>query len=324
MRRCIFHLMIFLALVAGGPAPANAQSKKESEAVRAPDFQVLARQFDYDSSRPLDVTDNVIETKNGVTVHDIQYASPKSGRITAYLVVPEGKGPFIPIVFGHWGPGTRTEFLPEALFYAKAGAISLLVDYPWVRPAPWRRGVNNFDKPELDHEIYTQAVVDLRRGIDLLLARKDADPQRLAYVGHSYGAQWGAILSAVDKRIKAAVLIGGVAEEADILLRSQDPAIVEFRKQAPAGLIERYVEVNTVLDAIRYIGHAAPTPLLFQFANYERFFDRASMEKYFQAASEPKQLFWYDTGHELNDVQALADRYRWLREHVGLKPMPLL
>ena len=82
------------------------------------------------------------------------------------------------------------------------------------------------------------------------------------------------------------------------------------------------MEVNALLDAIRYVGHAR-APLLFQFANYERYFDRASMEKYFQAASEPKQVSWYDTGHELNDLQALADRYRWLSEHVGLKARPL-
>jgi len=193
MRGSISLILVSAALATVFPSSVNAQGEKKSEAVPTSDFQVLVRQFDYDSKRPLDYSDTVNQTKNGVTIHDLQYASPKSGRVTAYLVVPEGKGPFVPIVFGHWGPGNRTEFLPEALFYAKAGAISLLVDYPWVRPAPWRRGVPNFDKPELDHEIYIQTVVDIRRGIDLLLARKDVDPKRLAYVGHSYGAQWGAI-----------------------------------------------------------------------------------------------------------------------------------
>src|SRR3989441_8479203 len=123
---------------------------------------------------------------------------------------------------------------PEALFYAKAGAISLLVDYPWVRPAPWRRGVPNFDKPELDHEIYIQAVVDIRRGIDLLLARKDVDPKRLAYVGHSYGAQWGAILSAVDERIKTAVLVRGGGEKSRKPPRNKGPEPVPVRKRGPA------------------------------------------------------------------------------------------
>jgi hypothetical protein len=33
------------------------------------------------------------------------------------------------IVFGHWGPGNRSEFVPEAIVYAKAGAVSLLINY---------------------------------------------------------------------------------------------------------------------------------------------------------------------------------------------------
>ncbi len=336
MRRGIVAPMVFLTLLGGSFGATNAQNQSESKTVQAGaqrkeanaapavDFEVLARQFDYDLKQPLDTSNTVVEKRNGVTIHDIQYASPKGGRVTAYLVVPQRKGPFAPIVFGHWGLGTRTEFLPEAMFYARAGAICLLVDYPWVRPAPWRRRVNNYDKPELDREAYTQAVVDLRRGIDLLLTREDADAKRLAYVGHSYGAQWGAILSAVDKRIKAAVLIAGVPELAPILLNSQDPDLVEFRKQAPAGQIEKYIEVNSPLDAIRYVGHAAPTALLFQFANYERYFDKDSMGRYFHAASKPKKLLWYDTGHEVNDPQALADRYAWLREQVGLEVKPLL
>jgi hypothetical protein len=71
-------------------------------------------------------------------------------------------------------------------------------------PQPWHKTPDHFDKPELDREIEIQAVVDLRRRIDLLLARSDVDPKRLAYVEHyvehNYGAQWGSILSAVDKR----------------------------------------------------------------------------------------------------------------------------
>lgn len=85
----------------------------------------------------------------------------------------------------------------------------------------------------MDRDIFIQTVVDLRRGIDLLLARPDVDPKRLACVGHSYGAQWGSILSAVDKRMKTSVLMAGVAECSDIMLRSNDPDIVDFRNSQP-------------------------------------------------------------------------------------------
>jgi hypothetical protein len=85
----------------------------------------------------------VRETRD-LELRDITYASPAGGRVTAYLVTPRGKGPFPAVLFGHWGDGTRTEFMPEALLYARAGVVSLLVDYPWVRPAPWRRALTNF------------------------------------------------------------------------------------------------------------------------------------------------------------------------------------
>ena len=49
------------------------------------------------------------------------------------------------------------------------------------------------------------------------------------------------------------------------------------------------------------------------------------MERYAAAASGPKEVKWYDTGHDLNDVQALLDRASWLRKRVGLRPIgPIL
>ena len=281
------------------------------------DLQSLKSLYDYDSKQPLDSRETLLFERDGVKVFDISYVSPRGGRVTAYLVVPAGEGPFAGLVFGHWGPGNRTEFLPEAMLYAEAGAASLLVDYPWVRPAPWRRNLQFFGKAEEDHEAYVQAVVDLRRGIDLLSVRPGVDPSRLAYIGHSFGAQWGALLSAVDDRIKAAVLMGGAPDLAAVFRESDEPEIVGLRESTPKEAMEKYLRVNAPTDAIHYIGHAAPTPLLFQFARHERYFNESAMKRYAQAASEPKSVKWYHTGHDLNDVQALVDRSEWLREKVG-------
>lgn len=244
--------------------------------------------------------------------------------MAAYLVVPKGKGPFAAVLFGHWGNGTRAEFIPEAKIYAKAGAVSLIPDYPWDRPQPWYKSLDHFDNPELDRGTEIQAVIDLRRGIDLLLERADVDPERLAYVGHSYGAQWGSILTAVDKRVKTSVLMAGVAELGNILLRSDDPGQVDFRKTQPAGQLEKYCQVIGEVDAIHFVGHAAPISLLLQFANYEQYFDKTSMQHYVTAASEPKKVQFYDTGHDLNDPQALEDHYDWLVKHINLRREPIL
>lgn len=284
----------------------------------------LRRMFDYDQKMSLDVQEVGVIERNGIRVHDITYISPKGGRVTAYLVVPPGKGRFAGIVFGHWSYGTRTEFLPEAMLYAEVGVVSLLIDDPGVRPAPWRRNAPGTE-PQAVRDNYIQAVVDLRRGIDLLLSRPDVDPNRIAYVGHSSGARWGAILSAVDKRIKAVVLMAGVPTEATIFLESDDPDYVEFRKNTSNEQLDDYFKTVGVLDAINYVPYAAPVPLLFQFARFEQYFNEAAMLKYAQAASEPKLVKWYDTGHGLNDVQVLIDRADWLQKRIGIKPvLPIL
>ena len=290
-----------------------------SHAQTVSSFGAATHLFDCNRSQPLETQDRVIEENGEFAIHDISYASPKGGRVPAYLVVPKGKGPFAGVLFGHYGLGTRSEFIPEAKLYAKAGAVSLIPDYPWDRPQPWRKSVDNFDKPELDRETYIQAVIDLRRGIDLLLARSDVDSKRLAYIGHSIGAQWGSILSAVDQRARAVVLMAGVAELGDLFLRSSDPALIGLRTNQPPGQLEKYCQSMRELDAVRFVGHSTPTELLLQFANFERYFDNTSMQHYIDTASEPKKVIRYDSGHELNDPQALRDRYAWLVKEIGIK-----
>jgi len=217
----------------------------------------------------------------------------------------------------------------EALVPGAEGRLRYLRQAPSGLNAARNTGIRNteaatiafLDDDALAPETYVQAVVDLRRGLDLLTAHSAVDPRRVAYVGHSYGAQWGAILAAVDKRIRAAVLMGGIPERAAIYLENDDPDLVELRKSTPREQIEKYLQVNARTDAIHYVGHAAPTPLLFQFARYERYFNEAAMVRYAQAASEPKLVKWYETGHDLNDVQALLDRADWLRGKIAIKPI---
>jgi acetyl esterase/lipase len=210
------------------------------------------------------------------------------------------------------------------MLYAKAGVVSLLVDDLGVRPAPWRRNASGTE-PEAVRDNFIQSVVDLRRGIDLLQARSDVDPNRIAYVGHSSGAHWGAILSAIDRRLKTVVLMAGVPNEATIYMESDDPDYVSFRQTTPKEQLDNYIRTVSSLDAIVYVPHAAPTPLLFQFARFEQYFHETAMRRYAEAASEPKLVLWYDTGHGLNDLRPLIDRANWLQRHIGIRPIaPIL
>ena len=277
--------------------------------------------FQYDRAAPLNLTQKTVEQPSkSVRIFEIEYDSPRGGRVTGYLIEPRNTGRFAGIVFGHWGEGNHTEFIAEAMRYAQAGAVSVLIDYPWVRPEPWRRKIYTAEtSAEQDRDGMAQAVVDLRRAIDLLLARPDVDPKRIAYVGHSYGAQFGAILSAVDHRMATSVLMAGVPGSAALWFDSKcDPDQVDFRKTVGIEALKKELEVTGVLDAIRFVPAAAPIPLLFQFAQFDRF-SIESMRTYADAATGPKQVLWYPTGHALNDPQALTDRAKWLEQKIGLR-----
>lgn len=287
----------------------------------------LQRLFAYDQTAPLDAQQHTFEKDESAEVYDLTFASPKGGRVPAFLVVPlaKAKGKYAGIVFGHWGPGNRTEFLAEAKLYARAGAVSIIIDYPWTRPAQWRHPVfTPQTTSEQDRDTYIQAVIDLRRAFDLLLSCNDVDPHRIAYIGHSYGAQWGAILTAVDRRMRATVLMAGVPSTASIYRDSNDPAIVELRQQIGSAALEAHLKIVGILDAIKYIKYSSPIPVLFQFARYERNFDQQAMRSYYEAAGEPKEVRWYSTGHELNDLAALKDRARWIAKELKLSYKPVV
>jgi dienelactone hydrolase len=271
--------------------------------------------FDYDATAPLDLEETGVEYRGGIAVHDISYASPAStgGRATAYLIVPPGEGPFASVLFAHPGDGSRTSFLDEGVALARAGAVALLVDAPWARPDPWRREFNY--TPDNDRGIYVQDIVDLRRGVDLLVSLDDVDPERIGFIGHSSGAHEGGVLSGVETRIRAYVLMAGVPSRSDRLPERITSAM-------PAEDVVAYLEAIRPLDAVHYVGHAAPAELLFQCGRQDEVIAEATFLRYYEVASQPKQIVWYDAGHSLGE-QARLDRARWLAERIGLSEAAL-
>jgi dienelactone hydrolase len=275
-----------------------------------------ARFFEYDRAAPLDFRVASEELVDGVTVQDVSYLSARKGRVPGYLVVPGGAGPFAGIVYMHWGQGDRTEFLSEALLLAKRGAISLMIDAPDNRPdLPSYRFVAD---PEAEREGYIQLVCDLRRGLDLLAARKDVDPKRIGYVGHSLGATWGGALAGVETRFAGYVLMGGLPRLTDVL---GDDSYAKLMQQAfSREQLERYVEVLSPINPELLVGRAAPGSILFQFARHDRFISDGSARDYVKAAGDSHPVLWYFTSHEFNDPDSPRDRVEFLGKKLGLAP----
>jgi cephalosporin-C deacetylase-like acetyl esterase len=282
-----------------------------------------ARQFDYDPHAPLDIKEVSVQDRLGVKVHDITYVSPKGGVVPAYLVVPNGKGKFAAILWGHWmmpksPSANRSEFLDEAVAIAPAGVVSLLTDAPFVRP--------NF-KPDSDpdssqgSDLEAQQVIDLRRGLDLLLSRNDVDAKRIAFVGHSLGAQCGALLDAIDKRPAGFVFMGDPVSVREVVLFSDLPRDVEARKSMPADKINQFLAANRWADPGTYVAQLGPAPAFFQYAMHDEFVPAAQARHYFELSSGPKEMKFYDSTHALN-AQARYDRYEFLRKLLDLPELP--
>ncbi|HJX94325.1 MAG TPA: hypothetical protein VJ324_01820, partial [Candidatus Acidoferrum sp.] len=226
--------------------------------------------FDYDQNAPLDIQEVLVEHRGDISVHDISYASPKGGRVPAYLVVPPGKGPFAAVLWGHWyWPNSeffnRKEFLDEAVVLAQVGVVSLLPTGPGARSGHVQ------DRTPLNEQQITdliQAIVDLRRGADLLLACKDVDPQRLAYVGHSYHATAGGFLSGIDKRFKAFVLMaGGLSDDVD----SKSEEYTQYRQKIGPEKFDAFAAKYAWLDPGKFVSRAAPATVFLQYATKEDF-----------------------------------------------------
>jgi len=289
----------------------------QSASTQVPPFRELARMFDYDQRAPLDVKEHSVEEREGAKVYDITYASPQGGRVTAYLIAPATKGRHAGIIFAHPGGGDRKTFLPEALMLAKVGAVSLLIDAPSARPAEWRRRMFVFTEPENDRATWIQAIIDLRRGVDLLAARPDVDAKRLGFVGFSFGADLGGILAGVERRIKAYALMGTGPRLTDLWRSGDTPYMKRLRASITKEQLDKYIETTAPFDSVHYIGHAAPSAVLFQFGRRDGNWPEKLALEFYQAGSEPKEIKWWDGGHELND-EAMRHRAEWFRSQLGI------
>ena len=280
----------------------------------------LVRHWDYDPRAPLDAKAIKVEKRPDLVLHDLTYASPKGGRVPAWLVVPRGKGPFPAIVWGHWywdnSPlRNRGQFLEEALLLARHGVVSILTDGPIARPGhvPDRTPLN-----EQQFEDMTQQVVDMRRAVDLLLSRKMVDPARIAFVGHSYNASVGAVLSGVERRLKAFVLMaGGLSDEVDLLTEGYR----KYREKVGPARFDAFVAAHPYSDPGQYIRHAAPATVFLQFATQEDFLTPEHVRKYLPHVSDPKLFKLYEAPHALN-AEARADRIGFLAKALGFKAPP--
>jgi uncharacterized protein len=274
--------------------------------------------FDYDQNAPLDVQEHKVTPLPGYTHYDLSYASPKGGRVPAYLLVPDGlTGPFAGIIVQHGMTGTKHNHLFFARSLVATGAVVLLIDAPYARPENRYRTPWPITYTEVDRLDQIQLMIDLRRGVDLLVAREDVDPERLAYIGISYGAAMGGLFAGLETRLKAYGLMVGDGGLVAHLTTADGTLFADIQQPLNADQQEDWLMLMEPIEPIRFVGRAAPAALFFQNGLDDELVTREDAMAYQAAGSEPKRIEWYDSNHGLTD-QAFQDMVDWLETQIGI------
>jgi fermentation-respiration switch protein FrsA (DUF1100 family) len=177
---------------------------------------------------------------------------------------------------------------------AKRGIASLALDLPLhgerraagsARPSP-------ANVMELVRH-WRAALAEGELGLSYLGARAEIDRARLAAVGYSLGSYLCGALAARDPRVRALVLAAG--------------------GDLPPGPLTAFA--RPIMDPLENMRALDGRPLLMVAGRRDRTVTPAQAEALFAAASQPKEIRWYDSGHIL-PVSAATDVADWLRDRL--------
>ena len=281
-----------LVAVAAGCGGSSAHARSTSSSPPPP--------FSYDRSQPLQFADRGrVNQSYPIAVEDVSYTSGRD-RIQAYLVrSPGARGRLPAVVYLHGAGGDRKELLVLSTWLAARGATALVITAPSTA-SPQPAGLKGVPFLRWQAQIQTRDVVAVRRGVDLLAARKDVDPKRIGFVGWSSGAHTGGILAGVEPRLRAVVLMsGGVAPVS---------AYTSLAAPSQRASIRRYLGS---IDPLRYLPRAAPGSVLLEDGRKDEIVPRKALLTFAGAAPHGTRIHWYDAGHGLN-ATAYRDQLAWL------------
>jgi hypothetical protein len=271
---------------------------------------VDAGPFAYDAGQPPTVSDRgIVDDDYPIAVHDISYVS-RDDTVEAYLAVPPGDGKRPAVVYVHGAGSTRDSMIGPALWLAGRGAVTLAITAPSSAAVP-PAGLTRLGRLQWERSLEIRDVVAVRRAVDLLRERADVDPDRLGYVGWSAGARTGAILSGVEPRLHALVLISGGSAP-----------VSDFVKAAPTELKAEVEQTMSSIDPLRYIARARPGSLLLQDGRRDQVIPRKALEALVAAAPDGTEVRWYDADHALGPI-AYREHMQWLADRLKIDGPPV-
>jgi len=262
-------------------------------------FRIYKSLYAYDKKPLNPVIESVNESSDSYRKERITFAAGYGNeRMVAYLFLPKhGIAPYQTIIYF---PGSdaiyeRTDDpqLWRFRFLVKSGRAVIYPIYKgtYSRGDDLKSDVQSPTSSWRDHVIFWSK--DLGRAIDYVETRKDLDRERIAYVGFSWGAEMGAILPAVEERIKTVIVVGGG---------------FELQKTLPE------------VDALNFAPHVKQPALMIN-GRYDHFFPvDSSQEPMFRLLGAPakdKRRVVFESGHVPPNELLIKEMLDWLDHYLG-------
>jgi eukaryotic-like serine/threonine-protein kinase len=212
--RCAKYTAAVPAALMSAVAAPSRDYRRETP-VSGSTFALYRSLYRYDRTPLAATVDSVDDRLEHWRVEHVSFnAAYANERVPALLFLPKGgRPPYQTVVFFPGAGAFRQQSRVGAadldeywfLFLVRSGRAVVFPIYK----GTYERHIGLLELPQVWRDLMIYASKDLGRTIDYLETRADIDTSRLAYFGISLGAGVGPIMTAVESRFKASVLLGG-------------------------------------------------------------------------------------------------------------------
>jgi dienelactone hydrolase len=249
------------------------------------------------------------EARGGAAIDVRDITIPVEGQpdVTAWLVRPAHAQAHTQagVLWLHWlGEihSDRSEFLAEAIELAGDGVVSVLPqgDFPWV---------GDPNGTPADVTAVENQVAAYRAALNRLQRDSAVDPERVAVVGHDYGAMYGAIAAHRDSEVAAMVLAAPDATWGNWF--------ATFWLRYDEGNVRAgYYALFDGLDPVEHVDWLGDKVLL-QWAGDDFYIPAEVRDQFAAAAPDAETITYAGVDHEFTS-RAQVDRDAFLRKQLGL------
>jgi dienelactone hydrolase len=234
---------------------------------------------------PLDAVTLERVACDGYTRELIEYAVEAGDRIKAYFLVPERREGRVPLIFAHHQHNAefhigKSEVVglagnPDQAYAAELAQRGYAVIAPdaiafeernWSSPSGYAEYFELVSRLVQGHTLLAKILSDVSRGLDYAVSRPEVDPDRIGFIGHSYGGRMALWAPAWDQRFKASVSNCGCVNYKNSL-RRESGVQAEF-------CVPDIMKYGDIEDIVRLI---APRALLIQATDDDVWSDNAQL-----------------------------------------------